>query len=883
MSDELQFKNAFEALTGHAPMPWQEQLYEQFKNGVFDRPLSLPTGLGKTTVIHIWLLALAAAREKVPRRLVYVVNRRTIVDQATREAEKLRENLYKVPAVMTRLKAMCATELDKPLGISTLRGEFADNGEWCADPARPAIIIGTVDMIGSRLLFSGYGCGFKRRPLHAGFLGQDTLLVHDEAHLEPAFQDLLDTIKKEQCESMCPDFRPLHVMALTATPRKGEDPIKLTPLDHQNDVVLKRINARKELKLHDVDDENKAAQRIAELALEHEDSNQAILIFVRKIDGVKTVCDLLRGQQVQVLTGIMRGLERDQMADPRKQTGCPIFARFLKPPNAGDNEAEQWKITPAPGTVYLICTSAGEVGVDISADHLVCDLTPFDSMAQRFGRVNRYGYGQARIDVVYAADKKANKESNTDYEQARQKTYKLLKQLLQVDDRYDASPKALGKLPEEERLDAFSPRPRTLTATDILFDAWALTTIREKLPGRPSVEPYLHGISGWEPPETHVAWREEVDVLKDVSTQMTQSEFERFAVDLLDDYPVKPHELLRDISSRVFDRLSKLQTDPGTTVWIVEQDDTVTVTTLEVLLGRGKEALYNRTVLLPPSAGGLRGGMFDGAALASPDGVEDVADEWRDENNQKRRVRIWENDPQFEEKSRGMWLVRFIDTKPNAEDVQDDTGEESSPVKRVWHWYELPRSADDDGSKFSKQPIRWQPHTDDVVKNMTGILAKLTLSDDLKEVLLLAARWHDLGKKRIVWQRSIGNPNSTDWHAKWGGNRRRREITTRYRHEFGSMLDIQTEPDFGKLSDEMKDVVLHLIATHHGRARPHFLADEDFDPKPDGLDVKVVASEVPRRYARLQRKYGRWGLAYLESLLRAADWSASANPSEVIP
>lgn len=32
-----------------------------------------------------------------------------------------------------------------------------------------------------------------------------------------------------------------------------------------------------------------------------------------------------------------------------------------------------------------------------------------------------------------------------------------------------------------------------------------------------------------------------------------------------------------------------------------------------------------------------------------------------------------------------------------------------------------------------------------------------------------------------------------------------------------------------------------------------------------------------RRYADLQRRYGRWGLAYLESLLRAAGWAASAE------
>ena len=106
-----------------------------------------------------------------------------------------------------------------PLAISTLRGQFADNREWSADPSRPAVICGTVDMIGSRLLFSGYGCGFKTRPLHAGFLGQDVLLVHDKAHLEPAFQKLITAVHDEQRTGRTPDYRPLRVMALTATSR----------------------------------------------------------------------------------------------------------------------------------------------------------------------------------------------------------------------------------------------------------------------------------------------------------------------------------------------------------------------------------------------------------------------------------------------------------------------------------------------------------------------------------------------------------------------------------------------------------------------------------------------------------------------------------------
>jgi CRISPR-associated endonuclease/helicase Cas3 len=71
------------------------------------------------------------------------------------------------------------------------------------------------------------------------------------------------------------------------------------------------------------------------------------------------------------------------------------------------------------------------------------------------------------------------------------------------------------------------------------------------------------------------------------------------------------------------------------------------------------------------------------------------------------------------------------------------------------------------------------------------------------------------------------------------------------------------------------DLVLHLIAAHHGRARPHFPATEAFDPEHPESNAREVASAVPVRFVRLQKRYGRWGLAYLESLVRAADALAS--------
>ena len=102
-------------------------------------------------------------------------------------------------------------------------------------------------------------------------------------------------------------------------------------------------------------------------------------------------------------------------------------------------------------------------------------------------------------------------------------------------------------------------------------------------------------------------------------------------------------------------------------------------------------------------------------------------------------------------------------------------------------------------------------------------------------------------------------------------------LLNHYRHEIGSLIDVSSDTEFIQLAPEMQDLVLHLIAAHHGRARPHFTADEAFDPKHPEEKASMITREAPRRFARLQQKYGRWGLAYLESLVRAVDALASQS------
>ena len=159
------------------------------------------------------------------------------------------------------------------LRIATCVGGMDASKERRALRSGPAIIVGTVDMIGSRLLFSGYGDGKSRRPMHAGLLGQDALLIHDEAHLSPAFGHLcrqIHALQDAQSSRVAPAFQ---LIEMTATPGdNGAPTLPLPDQDRANPRVVRRLEAGKTLTLCELDESASPADKrnaMVQAALAH--------------------------------------------------------------------------------------------------------------------------------------------------------------------------------------------------------------------------------------------------------------------------------------------------------------------------------------------------------------------------------------------------------------------------------------------------------------------------------------------------------------------------------------------------------------------------------------------------------------------------------------
>jgi len=857
-----------------SPFPWQLALLQRFCRAEVPRAIDIPTGLGKTSVMALWLVARAMGA-RIPRRLVYVVDRRAVVDQSTSDAARL-SGFVESTADLKAALGLGSRELP----ISTLRGKQLDNRAWLYDPAAPAIVVGTVDMVGSRLLFEGYGVSRKMRPIHAGLLGADTLFVLDEAHLVPAFERLLQSVAAAHENGLGPERQArelvprLQLLSLSATARDSHDALTLGPDDYAHPVVAERVRARKILELLPGVAKDKLAAALVDeawtLAATAVEPSR-IVIFCDTRNDATEVADGLRKRigralpespSVELFVGGRRVHERRDAEQRLKALG------FL----AGSDRPS------APA--FLVATSAAEVGVDLDADAAVADVVAWERMVQRLGRVNRRGRGVARVRLLPLEGEERAPER-------RSACLELLKQLPACDGGLDGSPAALAALRTRAETEpriaqmlqkATTPAPLHPPLTRPLVDAWAMTSL-ERHTGRPEVEPWLRGWVDEEAPQTTVFFRDHLPLVggtRLLPKQELSAFFEIAGPHASEQLDVEVFRALDWLGKRL-KALAKERRVAGpesvidlpVAIAVDKQGDARMVTATSLLDKRARQqlerALVDGWLLIDARVGGLNSGLLD-PDMGPPLDANSALDLTKCNADVPFRVRRAES--LDEGRSDGFRVETAFAIEHGAE------GE-------ILAWLVVERRQagqplTEAGRSIARRAQSLDEHQGWVEVEAAAIAEGVGLDARLARALCLAARLHDEGKRAERWQRAFHVPPNERPLAK-STHAPSRSLLGSYRHELGSLPRVEKQPEFASLDEDLRDLVLHLVASHHGRARPVLPIDDAEEPRT--LLVKRQR-DVALRFDRLSRRFGPWGLAWLESLLRAADQRASRRNDE---
>ncbi|MAJ64911.1 MAG: type I-U CRISPR-associated helicase/endonuclease Cas3 [Alphaproteobacteria bacterium] len=406
------FDGYYNELYGYAPFPWQTRLVGQLATGQgWPSVMDLPTGSGKTASLDIALFHLALCADDparpAPMRIVLVVDRRLIVDDAFRRAEEIAEKLQNaedgiLKTVADRLRHLAGGDI--PVMARALRGGMPLEHGWATSPHQPTILCSTVDQVGSRLLFRGYGISDRMKPVHAGLFGNDCLFLLDEVHLSEPFRQTLSGIARLRSENWRETGtadRPWQVVEMSATPgnRGGQEPFALADDDRQDRTLKSRLEATKPVRLDTIKGTYKTAFPTAAAAevgeLLKDDNTKAIGVVVNRVATARQIFEQLRLQlgekaDIKLMIGPARAVDRDMIAEDLDNIRTGHKPRPEKP-------------------LIVVATQCLEAGVDIDLDALVTEAAPLDALRQRFGRVNRAGRDIAAKGSILITDEQLRK------------------------------------------------------------------------------------------------------------------------------------------------------------------------------------------------------------------------------------------------------------------------------------------------------------------------------------------------------------------------------------------------------------------------------------------------------------------------------------------
>ena len=401
------FDDFYRAINGRDPFPWQARLAAQVAHcEKWPGEIGVPTGLGKTACLDIavWWLASQAdrlpANRTAPTRIWWLVNRRLLVDAVTDHAEAMAKALADpashgigdqgadvLAAVGERLRSLSAGPGAAPLEVIRLRGGVQSRRP--TDPSTPAVLLSTLPMYGSRLLFRGYGSSRSMRPIDAAMAGTDSLVLLDEAHLAPHLRSLISALA--EC---APGARAIlgearsrpRVAALTATGNEGETSrFDLDADDEAHPVVRRRLDAVKPVEVRPFDT-GEIGRRLADAALsliQEARTPAACLVFANTPGNARAAFQqlLLKDGTAEVLLLTGRSREREAEQTRTRILDSVDGMAATRDPSVGRRRH-----------LIVVATQTLEVGADVDAEYLVTEACGVRALTQRLGRLNRLGH-----------------------------------------------------------------------------------------------------------------------------------------------------------------------------------------------------------------------------------------------------------------------------------------------------------------------------------------------------------------------------------------------------------------------------------------------------------------------------------------------------------
>ena len=918
-----EFDGFYRAVNGRDPFPWQSRLAGQVRSGDWPSLIGIPTGLGKTSCLEVAVWALAAQADlepenrTAPTRVWWVVNRRLLVDDTFRGAERLGEllmkategDLYQVAERLRSLSSHGSVLASMPLQVIRLRGGVGVDRP--NNPAQPAVICTTIPMYGSRVLFRGYGSSRSTRPIDAALAYTDSLVICDEAHLARHLVELFKQLAELDGGtdgSVLPGGRSRpKVVTLTATGDPDVNRFDLDGEDLAHEVVRKRYFTRKPVKLVSAPPTeahrtiaNHLVEEVSTLLVDKPASS--CLVFVNTPATARAVVHRLKSPvyrkrmsdpTIVMLTGRMREREADVVRKRVLDTKQGM--------RAGDGRGDRDR------HLIVVATQTLEVGADLDAQHLVTEACGVRALTQRLGRLNRLGEHEDPLGAyVHVPPAKGENPRGPVY---GEEPNLVFERLLAADSEnssiVDLSPAQLdhGVLGV--------PGDHTGRAPSLslgLLHEWVQSSA--ETPGEAPVEPFFSGLSEL-PPGVQIVWRahlpgpgmrlwpparaqEAIEIpigearegLSDVTALLRRVTPDGIAetVEVGDGGKPILHPGWTIVAESNAGKMDEYgwnpeASDPVVDLSVLSHGLPLDIDAIRVLYSSRELPTDRETIL--------------NAANERDDG--EPVNSWdRQEAADRILAAVAGDPPPGYDPDEWEAMIADLNSVPRL------ARSEVSRLQRRTRNPSVQFDASDELSAGQKRPVGLSQHGVETGVFAEGYAGAIGINRKMADVLGHAAQWHDIGKADARFQDWLRAGERLDINLlaksdtpqhQWERYRARAGWPRGGRHEAlsGRLVSAWLTGIPNRFTTDEADLLVHLIVSHHGHGRPVIVPVEDSTVTHmvrwgfNGDDIAVDADlsstdwEQPRRFAHLNRLHGCWGLALLDTIVRQADWTSSGS------